>query len=80
MCSATCPTGKRESGRGGADAQGDPCPGEPESRKTAQAKATEVVARLKEMKLQTAAELVEQKRDDDLLRLPLNPLGTVAVE
>ena len=32
-----------------------------ESRKTAQAKATEVVARLKEMKLRTAAELVEQK-------------------
>src|SRR5690349_21401322 len=32
-----------------------------ESRNTAQAKATEVVARLKEMKLRTAAELVEQK-------------------
>jgi len=32
-----------------------------ESRKTAQAKATEVVARLREMKLRTAAELVEQK-------------------
>jgi putative transposase len=32
-----------------------------ESRKTAQAKATEVVARLKEMKLRTAAELVDQK-------------------
>ena len=32
-----------------------------ESWKTAQAKATEVVARLKEMKLRTAAELVEQK-------------------
>jgi len=32
-----------------------------ESRRTAQAKATEVVARLKEMKLRTAAELVEQK-------------------
>jgi hypothetical protein len=32
-----------------------------ESRKSAQAKATEIVARLKEMKLRTAAELVEQK-------------------
>jgi Transposase, Mutator family len=32
-----------------------------ESRKSAQAKATEVVAGLKEMKLRTAAELVEQK-------------------
>ena len=32
-----------------------------ESRKAAQAKATEVVARLKEMKLRTAAELVDQK-------------------
>jgi transposase-like protein len=32
-----------------------------ESRRAAQSKATEVVARLKEMKLRTAAELVEQK-------------------
>src|ERR1700761_8800564 len=32
-----------------------------ESRKTAHAKATEVAARLKEMKLRTAAELVDQK-------------------
>jgi hypothetical protein len=32
-----------------------------ESRRAAQSKATEIVARLKEMKLRTAAELVEQK-------------------
>jgi putative transposase len=32
-----------------------------ENRKAAQAKATEIVARLKELKLRTAAELVEQK-------------------
>ena len=37
-----------------------------ESRKSAQAKAIEVVARLKEMKLRTAAELVEQKVGETL--------------
>jgi putative transposase len=37
-----------------------------ESGKTAQAKATEVAARLKEMKLRTAAELVEQKVNETL--------------
>jgi putative transposase len=37
-----------------------------ESRQTAQTKATEVVARLKEMKLRAAAELVEQKVGETL--------------
>ena len=53
------PRAERQGRRSGAHAQGDPRPGE--IAKRPRAKATEIVARLKEMKLRTAAELVEQK-------------------
>ena len=54
---------QRESGRGGAHAQGHP---RQEDLKEAQRKAAEIVKRLKELRLKSAAELVEQKVSETL--------------